>query len=68
MKVKMPASSKGLFVVVALLRLIDCKPTTKSRDISLAIVKATSFGTNIEASKPPKVRVPLAFPGPEKDQ
>ncbi len=66
MNVKMPVSSNGTFVVVASLKLIDCKPTTKSRDISLAIVKATSFGINFEASYPPKVRVPLALFGPAK--
>ena len=67
MNVKMPWSSKLLFVVVASLNSIDCKPTTRSRDISLAIVKATLLGMNFEASYPPKVRVPLGLFGPGKD-
>ncbi len=66
MNVKMPVESSSPFVVVASLNVIDCNPTTKSRDISLAIVKGTSFGVNFEASYPPKVRVPLALSGPGK--
>lgn len=50
MNVKWPVESSSLFVVVASLNIIDCNPTTRSRDISLAIVKATSFGVNFEAS------------------
>lgn len=50
MNVKMPVDNNESFVIVASLKLMDCNPTTKSRDISLAIVKATSFGVNFEAS------------------
>ena len=67
MNVKMPWSSRLLFVVVASLNSIDCKPTTRSRDISLAIVKATLLGMNFEASYPPNVRVPVGLFGPGKD-
>ena len=67
MNVKIPAGSSASFVLVASLKLIDCKPTTRSRDISPAIVKATSFDMNFEASYPPNVRVPLASFGPGKD-
>ena len=63
----MPVGRSASFVLVASLKLIDCKPTTRSRDISLAIVKGTSFDMNFEASYPPKVRVPLALFGPGKD-
>lgn len=48
--VKMPVESNSSFVVVASVKLIVCNPTTRSRDMSLAIVKATSFGVNFEAS------------------
>ena len=65
--VKMPWSSKLLFVVVASLNSIACKPTTRSRDISPAIVKSTSLGMNFEASNPPNVRVPVGLFGPGKD-
>ena len=64
--VKMPVESRLSFVVVASLKLIACKPTTRSREISFAIVKATSFGMNFEASYPPNVRVPLGLFGPGK--
>ena len=64
MNVKRPVESSSPFVVVASLKLIDCSPTTRSRDISLAIMKGTSLGVNFEASYPPKVRVPLALFGP----
>ena len=50
MNVKIPVESSSSFVVVASLKPIDCSPTTRSRDMSLAIVKATSFGVNFEAS------------------
>lgn len=62
--VRMLVESSSPFVVVASLKLIDSNPTTRSRDISIAIVKGTSFGVNFEASYPPKVRVPLALFGP----
>ena len=68
MNVKRPAESSSSFVVVASLNAIDCNPTTKSREISLAIVKATSFGVNLEASYPPKVREALPLFGPFKSQ
>ena len=64
--VKMPVWSSASFVLVASLKLIACKPTTRSRDISPAIVKGTSFDMNFEASYPPNVRVPLALFGPGK--
>ena len=64
MNVKIPVESSSLFVVVASLNAIDCNPTTRSREISLAIVKATSFGVNFEASYPPKVRDALPLFGP----
>lgn len=66
MNVRKPVESNSSFVMVASLNVIDCNPTTRSRDISLAIVKATSFGVNFEASYPPKVRVPLGLFGPCK--
>ena len=66
MKVKRPVESSSSLVVVASLNVIDCNPTTISRDISLAMVKGTSLGMNFEASYPPKVRVPLALFGPGK--
>lgn len=50
MNVNMPVESNSSFVVVASVKLIDCNPTTKSRDMSLAIVKPTSFSVNLEAS------------------
>ena len=50
MNVKMPVESSSSFLVVASLKMIDCNPTTRSRDMSLAIVKGTSFGMNFEAS------------------
>ena len=62
--VNRPVESISSFVVVASLNVIDCNPTTRSRDISLAIVKGTSLGVNFDASYPPKVRVPLALFGP----
>ena len=68
MNVKMPVESSSSFVVVASLNKIDCNPTTRSREISLAIVKATSFGVNLEASYPPKVRDALPLFGPFKSQ
>lgn len=66
MNVKMPVESSSSFVVVASLNVTDCNPTTRSRDISFAIVNPASFGVNFEASYPPKVRVPLALLGPGK--
>ena len=50
MNVKKLVESNSSFVVVASLKVIDCNPTTRFRDISLAIVKDTSFGVNFEAS------------------
>lgn len=50
MNVKRPVDNSGSFVVVASLKVMDCNPTTTSRDISAAIVKGTSFGVNFEAS------------------
>lgn len=50
MNVKRPVESNPSFVVVASLNVIDCNPTTRSRDMSLAMVKATPFGVNFEAS------------------
>ena len=64
MNVRRPVDKSRSFVAVASLKLMDCNPTTKSRDMSLAIVKATSFGVNFEASYPPKVSVALASFGP----
>ena len=68
MNVKTPVESSSSFDVVASLNAIDCNPTTRSREISLAIVKATSFGVNLEASYPPKVRDALPLFGPFKSQ
>ena len=48
--VKIPVDNNVIFILVASLKLMDCNPTTRSRDISLAIVKATSLGVNFEAS------------------
>ena len=49
-KVKMPSESSFPFVVLASVNSIDCKPTTKSREISGANWNERPLGVNFEAS------------------
>ena len=49
MKVRMPSESR-VFCVDPEVYVIVCSPTTRSRDMSLANVKETLLGVNLEAS------------------
>ena len=49
-KVKIEVGSKFVVDLFAVVELIDCSPTTKSREISGARSKVTLFGTSLEAS------------------
>ena len=49
-KVKIEVGSKSAVDPFAVVELIDCSPTTKSREISGARSKVTLFGTSLEAS------------------
>ncbi len=62
-KVRNGFEDNVVLVPVALLNEIDCMVTTKSRDISGAIVKDSGFVKAREVSYPPKVSVPrVSFP------
>ena len=71
MNVKIGAGSRACGCEVdlsALLDVIDCKPTTRSREMSEAREKETLFGTNLERSYPPKVKLPKTPLDPVVDQ
>ena len=50
MKVKIDAGSKDTADPLAVVEVIDCRPTTKSRETSGARSKVTLFGISLEAS------------------
>lgn len=69
MKIKMPPDGRSsLFAVLESVYWIDCRPTTRSRDISSAKSKVTLLGVNLDESYPPSVRLPNAFFKPIKRQ
>ena len=49
-KVRMGVGSKEIVEPFAAVEVMDCKPTTRSLDISGAISKVTLFGTSLETS------------------
>ena len=61
MNVKIGAGSRACgceFDLSVVLDVINCKPTTTSREMSEAREKEILFGTNLERSYPPKVKLP----------
>ena len=50
MKVEIDSGSKDMTEPLAAVEVIDCRPTTKSREISGARSKVTLFGMNLEES------------------
>ena len=57
-KVSIVDDSKDTAEPLALVEVIDSKPTTKSREMSGAKEKDTLFGMNRERSRPPNVKLP----------
>ena len=58
MNVKIACDKSGTASRVASVKEIDCRPTTMSRRISGVRSKDTLLGVYLEASEPPKVRLP----------
>ena len=58
MNVRIAFGKSGTASRVASVKEIDCRPTTMSRLISGARSKDTLLGVYLEASEPPRIRVP----------
>ena len=58
MKVRIGVESKETVTPFPSVEAIDCKPTTKSREMSGARLKVTLFETSRERSYPPNVKLP----------
>ena len=65
-KVSIVDDSKDTAEPLALVEVIDSKPTTKSREMSGAKEKDTLFGMNRERSRPPNVKLPKNSLDPRK--
>ena len=58
MNVSIAFGKSGTASLVASVKEIDCRPTTRSRLKSGARSKDTLLGVYLEVSEPPKVRLP----------
>ena len=67
MNVRIGFGKSGTASRVASVKEIDCRPTTISRPTSGARSKDTLLGVYLEASEPPKVRLPKVPFNPRDD-
>lgn len=58
MKVWIEFGSKEIVEPFAAVEVIDCRPTTRSREESGARLKVTLLGISLEISYPPNVKLP----------
>ena len=68
MNVKTASGSRGTATRVASVKDIDCRLTTMSREISGDRSKDTLFGTYLERSEPPNIKLPKTPFNPRKYQ